>query len=272
MSTVPLEVSIRSAGRFRSCAVTHPGALRTRNEDNYVNRPDLGLWAVADGAGGHQAGDVAARIVTEALATVPTGLYAPEILVEVRLRIGAAHDLLLAEAARRGPDAVLASTIVVLLVRDDHFACLWAGDSRAYLLRDGRLTQVTRDHSLVQELLDAGEITAEEAAVHPHANIITRAVGAGDAAFALDKMSAGLHRHDRFLLCSDGLFKTVAERDLAALLAQGADNVPAEHLVTVALERQADDNVTALMVDVLAEPPPEDSTVLGALPLFPPEI
>ena len=270
MSTIPLEVSLRSAGRFRSCAVTHPGAVRTRNEDNYVNRPDLGLWAVADGAGGHQAGDVAARIVTDALASVPVGLYAPEILVEVRLRIGAAHDQLLAEAARRGPDAVLASTIVVLIVRDDHFACLWAGDSRAYLLRNGRLTQVTRDHSLVQELLDAGEITPEEAAVHPHANIITRAVGAGDAAFALDKMSAGLHRHDRFLLCSDGLFKTIAERDLAALLGQGPDQAPAEHLVTVALERQAEDNVTVLMVDILAEPP-EDSTVLGSPPLPPEE-
>src|SRR5919206_4829592 len=143
MTIAPIAASVSSAGRFRSWAATHVGTVRTRNEDSFVNRPDLGVWAVADGAGGHQAGEVAAGVVTDTLGTVPGGLDAAQLLHEARTRIAQAHELLRAEAARRGADAVLATTIVVLLARDDHYACLWAGDSRAYLLRRARLIQVT---------------------------------------------------------------------------------------------------------------------------------
>ena len=98
-----------------------------------------------------------------------------------------------------------------MLARNDHFACLWAGDSRAYLLRDGALQQITRDHSLVQELVESGVIRPEEAEHHPRANVITRAVGADLDEFALDKVSGRIQVGDRFLLCSDGLCKTVPE-------------------------------------------------------------
>lgn len=249
MTVLAFATSLQNAGRFRSWSASHEGTVRTRNEDNCVNRPDLGLWAVADGAGGHQAGDVASRVVAESLVGVPAGLGAAQALAEVRLRVGRAHEELTAEAARRGGDAMLASTVVVLLLRGDHYACLWAGDSRAYLLRGGRLVQVTHDHSLVQQLLDAGEITADEAASHPWSNVITRAVGAGEDAFALDKVTDRLRPGDRFLLCSDGLFKTVPEAQLTLLLADG--QAPVERLVGAALERRADDNVTAVTVDVL---------------------
>jgi protein phosphatase/serine/threonine-protein phosphatase Stp1 len=249
MTSTPIAVSALSAGRFRSWAATHVGTIRTRNEDNFVNRPDLGVWAVADGAGGHQAGEVAAAMVTEALGGVPGGLGAAQLLHEARARIVRAHDLLRAEAARRGADAVLATTIVVLLARGDHYACLWAGDSRAYLLRRGRLIQVTHDHSLVQELVDAGTISAEDALHHPRANIITRAIGADSEPLDLDKVSDGLQPGDRFLLCSDGLSKIVPQGDLADLLAR--PEMPAEHLVSAALERRADDNVTAVAIEVL---------------------
>ena len=107
-----------------------------------------------------------------------------------------------------------------MLARNDHFACLWAGDSRAYLLRDGALQQISRDHSLVQELVDAGAIRPEEAEHHPRANVITRAVGADLEDFALDKVSGPHPAGDRFLLCSDGLSKSVPEGELAALLAR----------------------------------------------------
>src|SRR5690348_10267228 len=115
MTGVPITSIIACAGRFRSCAATHVGTVRSRNEDNFVNRPDLGVWAVADGAGGHDAGDVAARIVTDALGNVPPGLAASELLAEARLRLAAAHDSIRAEAARRGAQAILATTIVALL-------------------------------------------------------------------------------------------------------------------------------------------------------------
>jgi serine/threonine protein phosphatase Stp1 len=240
------------AGRFRSCAATHVGTVRTRNEDNFVNRPDLGIWAVTDGAGGHQAGDVAARVVAEALSEVPGGLGAAELLAEVRLRIIHAHDSIRAEAARRGGHAVLATTVVALLAHRTHYACLWAGDSRAYLLRGGRLSQVSHDHSLVQELVDAGAISPKEALTHPRANVITRAVGADFATLELDKITDRLRQGDRFLLCSDGVSKSVPESEIADLL--GADQVsPAERLIAAALDRNADDNITAVTIEILPD-------------------
>jgi protein phosphatase/serine/threonine-protein phosphatase Stp1 len=252
MIYAPIEHSTLSASQFRSSAATHAGAVRTHNEDSYVNRPDLGLWAVADGAGGHQAGDVASRIVTDNLRAVPAGVGAAELLAEVRLRLARAHSALWMEAARRGRDAMLVSTIVVLLARDTHYACLWAGDSRVYLLRSGRLRRLTRDHSLVQEMFDAGAISAAEAEHHPAANIITRAVGA--ETLELDKVTDRLCPGDRFLLCSDGLFKTLPEHALTEVLAAEIDD-PAERLLTAALERQPGDNVTAVTVEVRATSP-----------------
>ena len=251
MIYAPAEHGLCAAGQFRSSAVTHPGAVRPRNEDNFVNRPDIGLWAVADGAGGHQAGDVASRIVTDALRTVPAGLGATELLAEIRHRIADAHDALWAKATRYGRQAMCASTIVVLLARDEYYACLWAGDFRAYLLRAARFRQLTRDHSLVQKWFDAGVISAAEALHHPSANIITRAVGAEN--LELDKVTDRLFPGDRFLLCSDGLFKTLPEHELAGLLASHADE-PAERLVSAALDQQADDNVTAVTIEVLVDP------------------
>lgn len=233
--------------RFRSDAVSHPGSVRSHNEDNYVDRPDIGLWAVADGAGGHEAGEVASAMIAEALSSIPAGLSAAELLAQVRLRISATHQALRDEAARRGPRATIASTLVVLLARDGHFACLWAGDSRIYLLRAGQLSQVTRDHSLVQELVDAGAISADEAEGHPRANVITRAVGADSDTVELEKISGRLMAGDRFLLCSDGLNKTLPDRDLEVLLAEDG---AAQGLIDTALDRHATDNVTAITVDV----------------------
>jgi protein phosphatase/serine/threonine-protein phosphatase Stp1 len=224
--------------------------MRQHNEDNYVNRPDLGLWAVADGAGGHHAGDVASRIVTDALRTVPAGLSGTALLAEIRHRIANAHVALWAEAARYSREAMCVSTVVVLLTREDYYACLWAGDSRAYLLRSGRFCRLTRDHSVVQELFDAGAISAAEVAHHPSANLITRAVGAEH--LDLDKVTDRLYPGDRFLLCSDGLFKAVPEPGLAEMLAADHDDI-AERLLTAALAYHADDNVTAVAVEVLGE-------------------
>jgi protein phosphatase/serine/threonine-protein phosphatase Stp1 len=236
--------------RFRSYVVTHNGAVRDHNEDNYVDRPDIGLWAVADAAGGHEAGEVASAMIAESLSSIPSGLSPSELLAQVRLRISATHQALRDEAARRGPRATIASTLVVLLARDGHFACLWAGDSRIYLLRAGQLSQVTRDHSLVQELVDAGTITAAEAEGHPRANIITRAVGAADDVLELEKVSGRLLVGDRFLLCSDGLNKTLPDGELAEALANNSGVSPAQGLIDIALARRATDNITAVTVDV----------------------
>lgn len=246
-----------NAHRFRSWAATHPGARRTHNEDSFVDRPTLGLWAVADGAGGHEAGEVAAIMIAEQLTAIPAGLGAGRLLAEVRGRVAATHGALRNEAARRGPRAIIAATLVVLLARDDHFACLWAGDARGYLLRDGVLSQITHDHSLVQELVDTGAISAAEAEHHPRSNIVTRAVGADLEELELDKSTGTLLIGDRFLLCSDGVSKCLAEAELKALLGAPEGVPPTELLLTAALAHEASDNITAIAIEVLAGGPSE---------------
>jgi serine/threonine-protein phosphatase Stp1 len=234
------------AERFLSWATTHVGTVRTHNEDALVNRPDLGLWAVADGAGGHARGDVAARMVAQALESISLDLPASEVLAQVRQKITETHEALRASQTDDRQE-ISATTIVVLIARGDHYACLWAGDSRGYLLRDGRLLQITRDHSIVQELVDAGAISPDDAEKHPNANIITRAVGSeGD--LDLDKVTNRLLPGDRFLLCSDGLSKTLPESELAQLL---ATSPPTDHLIEAALARQGRDNVTAVAIEVV---------------------
>ena len=235
--------------RFRSWAMTHPGTRRTHNEDSYVDRRDIGLWAVADGAGGHAAGEVASRMIADALAAIPADLPDAELRSQVRSTIDQTHIALREEAARRGPDVLIASTVVIMLARDEQFSCLWAGDSRAYLLRGGILRQITRDHSLVQELLEAGAIRPDEAENHPRANVITRAVGAAEEV-VLDTVSDRLVPGDRLLLCSDGISKTLPERELASLLGS-VDRPPAQALVEAALGMSARDNVTAVVVEFL---------------------
>lgn len=234
--------------RLRSAAATHAGTVRTHNEDSYVDRPDIGLWAVADGAGGHEAGEVASGMIARTLESIPAGLSSSELLAQVRLRITAAHAALRELAHQRGPHTMIASTIVVLLARDAHFACLWAGDSRLYLLRHGVLRQVTRDHSLVQDMVDSGMIAAAEAEGHPRANVITRAVGADIDAIELDKTTDRLHAGDRFLLCSDGLSKALAEAEIADLLGRDPSAAITESLLAAAIDRGARDNITAVAV------------------------
>ena len=243
----------------RDWALTHAGTVRPHNEDALVCCPEAGLWAVADGAGGHQAGDVASSMIATALGGIPAALSAEEALSQVRLRLAVVHDALRDRAARdERADVLIASTVVVLLIRDGHFACLWAGDSRAYLLRDGALCAITRDHSLVQQLVDAGSLTAAEAEGHPHANVITRAVGAGEDLLNLDKVTGTVVPGDRFLLCSDGLTKALDE---AAIAAGTAAAEPADQLVEAALVAGARDNVTAVVIEI-----GPDATAPAALP------
>jgi len=234
----------------RSWASTDIGTVRAHNEDAVLARDDAGLWAVADGAGGHSAGEVASGMLRDALAAIPANLPGGAMLNAVRTDVAAVHEALLAEAQRRGPDTIIASTLVVLMIRDGSFACLWAGDSRAYLLRDGALQQITRDHTLVQELVDAGTITAAEAEMHPQANVIIRAIGGGEADQTLDKVSGALAPGDRFLLCSDGISKALDDALLARLLAEPAPD-PSRRVIEAALAAHARDNISAVVVDVL---------------------
>jgi serine/threonine protein phosphatase PrpC len=247
---------------WRSIAASHVGTVRAENEDAFVDRPEAGLWAVADGAGGHADGAGASAAVARALAGIDATLSAGAMAAEVDARLDSAHADLRRGLGADEPGS--ASTVVVLIFRQDVYVALWAGDSRLYLLRDGALTQLTRDHSLVQELLDGGAITEAEAGNHPHGNVITRAVGGGNDALELARVGAAALPGDRFLLCSDGLTRVVGEDELAVLLAGPDFDGLAGRLIAAALARHARDNVTAVVVDFLgADQSPEAMSSVG---------
>lgn len=231
----------------RCWAATHPGVVRLSNQDAYLCRPEIGLFAVADGVGGQGHGGVASSEVVRELGAVPPGLAPLALLNEVRLRLRAAHQKLLAGAAAR-QGVTNATTVVALLLHGNHLACLWAGDSRAYLLRRGTLVRLTSDHSVVEDMLRAGNLTEAEAQNHPEGNVITRAIGVECMDSLVDKAITTVEPGDSVLLCSDGLVKAVAEADLMGPL-QAED--PAASLIAAAIAWGARDNVTALVATIL---------------------
>ncbi len=247
---------------WRCWAQTDVGTVRTSNEDTFVSRPEMGLWMVADGAGGHAHGEVASGMLAETLGRA-AGRAGPALIAEIRSGVAQTHQALRAqadaEAGRSGRAVTIASTIVVFLASGAHFACLWAGDSRIYQLRARALTQLTRDHSLVQVLVDAGTLSQTEAEHHPHANVITRAIGAEGPEPELEKVTGRAEPGDRFLLCSDGLNKALDERLIARL---AATDDPARRLIEAALEYGVRDNVTAIVLEHACEDDGEPTLLL----------
>lgn len=240
------EEHAQTGGEASTAARSHVGAVRSHNEDRWLARPDRGLWAVADGLGGHRSGEVASDLLIEALGRIGPCDSGHALLTAVSTEIRAVNDELRSRARELAPGAVIGSTVVVLVVHDGHCALVWAGDSRAYRLRRGRLELMTHDHRLVQELLDSGQITPEEAARHPMANVITRAVGVGDA-LELDSRYEALEPGDLFLLASDGLTGAVADFEIADIIATGTLEEAADGLLALSLSRGANDNVTFVL-------------------------
>jgi len=236
--------------RFRSAARTHVGAVRERNEDAVLDRPEINLWAVADGAGGHQLGDYASERIIAALGEVSPPSSTAQLLDDVRAHLGRVNRELRAKAADIGPRAMICSTVVVVMITEARSCCLWAGDSRCYLLRAGALRQVSRDHSYVQNLVDRGEIRPEAAADHPLANVVTNLLGAADG-LVLEERWNHLAPGDILLLCSDGLCRVLADPDIAAILRDYPVEAAADRLIESALSRRATDNVSAVVIAYL---------------------
>ncbi len=235
--------------QWHSVGRTHTGLRRRHNEDAFLERVDLGLWAVADGMGGMTAGEVASGAVVAALDGIAPGAVpgAAALMHEVRARLHAVNGRLRELAARRGVGVVIGSTVAGLLLHGRHFAALWAGDSRVYRHRGGDLDRLTRDHSLVQAMVDAGVLAPRDAEAHPHASVIQRAVGVGDR-LELDVVHARAEAGDTFLLCSDGLTRVVADEEIERLIGPGPLEPICEGLLRLVLERGAPDNVTAILV------------------------
>jgi protein phosphatase len=247
---------------FESAARTHVGCVRELNEDNFVARPEVGLWGVADGMGGHEAGDVASTLIVSSLEQVDSFGTGYGFLDDVHDSVQRVNRTLLARAAALAPGAVIGSTIVVLLAYEGHYACLWAGDSRCYLFRGGVLEQITRDHSMVQELIDSGSITRDDAKTYHRANVITRAVGVTDR-LALDMHQGPIEPGDLFVLCSDGLTGMVADHEIAGIVSSQPLELAADALLELTLERGGRDNVTFILVQAVHNP---DDTVEATAP------
>lgn len=237
-----------SAKRWRSHGITVAGNVRKQNEDAMLNNPACGVWAVADGMGGHHSGDVASRSVVEALA----GLDAEGSIHAVTAK---ACDILqqingeLSQLALSiDHQCVVGSTVVALLARVADCAVVWAGDSRLYRFRNGELTQLTRDHTLVDELIELNGFSREQALLQTGANVITRAVG-GETELHLDSFMFEAEPDDRYLLCSDGLDKELSDLEISALLAYVDCRTAAEQLIEHALGKNGRDNITVVVAD-----------------------
>jgi len=230
---------------------THVGRVREHNEDAYVADPERGIWIVADGMGGHRGGEVASRIVAD---------YVHEALVRggaLPEAVARAHEVVCRAAEDGLGQAGMGSTVVALQLRGAVYRIAWVGDSRAYLWSGGRLRQLTRDHSLVQRMLDEGQISSADAAVHPYRNVITQALGAADLpAVDVGEVQGTLHRGDCLMLCSDGLCGEVPLEEMQDVLAGSADGqARAEALVQAALRHGGSDNITVLVVAAPADAP-----------------
>jgi serine/threonine protein phosphatase PrpC len=244
MHTLPLSFDVGSA--------THAGKVRERNEDCCLVRTDTGLWAVADGMGGHADGDLASRILVQSLDAIEQPEAALDLLEQCETQIFRANQEIV-DLSRAHHGATIGTTAAVLLVRDGHYACLWAGDSRVYSISHGAIRQLSRDHSEVEELVATGALSREDAETWP-SNVITRAVGVADD-LELEIVTGSADPGDIFVICSDGLTRHVRDDEILQYAASRHAGAACDGMLKLALERGGVDNVTVVVVRLLAAVP-----------------
>lgn len=234
---------------WRSAARTHVGKVRARNEDAFLEGLEQGLWAVADGMGGHRAGDVASRLIADSLGELPIeGGFGKRLqrlsqcLQWLNRRFH--HEL---TATPEQPDPTMGSTVVALLLEGNRAACVWAGDSRCYLWRARQLYQLSKDHTRLRQLMDEHQMSREQASQDPLAHALVRAVGA-DEHLELETLELQTEPGDVFLLCSDGFYQCVSTQAVAYALSQPSPQVALDLLFDSALRGPASDNLTAVVI------------------------
>ncbi len=241
------DTTIRRPIKWNTSADTNVGMVRTVNEDSIMSNPDVGLWAVADGMGGYEAGDVASKMIVSSLAEIEKHENLDTFVDDIEDKIIDANHRILEYSDIMHDGRILGSTIVSLLIKGQVGVCLWAGDSRLYLLRNNQLQQLSRDHSHVQELLDQGSITEEDAINHPDGNVITRAVGTSEELY-IDINAFNVQIGDTFLLCSDGLYNSVDDIDIEHHMRSHDTDNAVKQMIVKALENGAPDNVSIIII------------------------
>jgi len=250
---------------FKSNAATHVGMVRKLNEDSYAERSDIGVWVVADGMGGHEAGEVASQAVTNAIRKLqPSGSF-DEIHEAVTRSLRETNRHLREQSDGYDEKRAPGSTVAALIIDGTQGAIVWAGDSRIYWCRDKNLLQLTRDHSHVQELVDQGLIKAKDAESHAMANVITRAIGIIEPV-ELEFKLITVDPSDQFLLCTDGLSRMVTNAEIESIMANRNSEEIVHSLLHTALIRGASDNVTLIYIqdcgDETDETPEDESTLV----------
>lgn len=237
--------------RYDTGCATDIGNVRTENVDSYIVLPEHGLWAVADGMGGHARRRFASQTVVNALGTIGDAAAPANQIASFHRLILAANVTIRTETCGSG---VIGTTVAAVLIHGTDLACAWVGDSRVYRLRGGAISQLTHDHAEAQELLDLGVLSPEQAKSWPRHNVITRAVGVFEDP-QLEVKTGEVRAGDRFILCSDGLTGHVADEEIAATAGALAPQSACEALVATALQRGGTDNVTVIIVGCVAEAP-----------------
>lgn len=235
-----------TALQYQAASYSHVGMVRKINEDACLDHTWEGLWAVADGMGGHAAGDYVSSLVMDSLRNLPLFETLDTFARAVCNSLEQVNVKVREETARRGV-AMMGSTVVVLVAHGNRGIGLWAGDSRLYRLREGRIERLSHDHSYVQELQDSGLLNEAEARVHPRGNIVTRAIGVEDQ-LQLQQVHLEVQAGDSYLLCSDGLNKTAEDHEIADVLGHADPYQVVRSLVHLGLTRGAPDNITAVVV------------------------
>ncbi|GAB1258002.1 protein phosphatase 2C domain-containing protein [Aurantivibrio plasticivorans] len=237
------------AGGTSTSSMTHTGCVRHHNEDALITIPTSGIWAVADGMGGHDAGDYASRCIVSHLYDAAQHYKGHELINEIPNVIQRANSELLDYAHSQSDEAIIGTTVVVLLLEGDHYHCYWTGDSRCYLSREGELQAITTDHTEAEELIAQG-LTNEAAALDMRtANTLTQAVGVFPKAY-VDYVSDLIYEGDRFLLCTDGLTKVYSDQELAQMVSYHNIDEINQQFLTGAIEAGAPDNLSSVIVSL----------------------
>ncbi|KPW78813.1 MULTISPECIES: PP2C family protein-serine/threonine phosphatase [Pseudomonas syringae group] len=239
-------MSAPSSMNYTSASYSHVGMVRQINEDAFLERSAEGLWVVADGMGGHAAGDYVSSLIVDTLRNSPSASALDACVELLRERLDEVNAAVRKETHQRNV-SMMGSTVVLLAVRGNQGICLWAGDSRLYRLRDGELQGISRDHSYVQDLMDSGLLNEAQARVHPRSNIVTRAIGVQDR-LELSQVQLQILPGDTYLLCSDGLNKTAEDHEIRDVLSHKDPYEIVRSLVHLGLTRGAPDNITAIVV------------------------
>ncbi len=237
--------------RISSNGVTHVGHVRTKNEDSILLLPEENLWVVADGMGGHQAGDFASQTITQNLGLFKQQVNLDDSILLLEENLINSNTIIRRKAEILGRNATIGSTVVCLYVWRNYAFTFWAGDSRLYRFRNNKIERLTEDHSYVEELVKMGKIDAGDAENHPAANVVLKAVGI-DELLRMDFDYFELLDDDIFIICSDGLYKDMEERAMVPVIQANTGDMDAltQALLVSSLNAGGTDNTSIIALKV----------------------